>query len=75
MGKPRIKPRSARSIAEKGEVICRSCLPEHSEVALTMNTSTAYLSLKECYRILRSLDMAATKTWGEEWTNLFKGSE
>ncbi len=71
MGKPRIKPRSSRSIAEKGEVICRSCLPEHAEVALTMNTSTAFLSMKEAYRVLRSLDMAAQKTWAESWTDLF----
>ena len=72
MGKPRIKPRSCRDIAEKGEIICKTGKPEVDEVVLRMNTSTAYLSLTEAYKVLRSFDMACTKTWGEKWTRLFQ---
>ena len=76
MGKPHIKPRSSRDIAERGEIICQSGKPELNEVLMKMNTSTAYLSLPEAFRVIRSLDDACTKTWGGRWTELFtQGSD
>lgn len=64
MGKPQIKPRSSRSTAEKGVITCK---PENHEVLLNMNTSTAYLNMKETLALMLSMNKAAHTIWKEQW--------